>query len=371
MEQNTLSPEPVLKKKLHWGWKVFMVAAGFAVAVAALIAVGYFFGEDIHLDESGLFSTLEPTESPEKPRAGEKDCGLLTGVRSDTSVSCVREAFINCAPSVFTMRGTFDPDDSEETRIYRITGKSGENCILYNSLGLVTKDLYAEDPKDMFTTAPILCAIPLRMIEYMKANDYEPKPTDISLGNIFADSLMWAFGGEITKGEGTPFMELEEGIPFEGEEDLECYKVVSSESPNTTEAQTETQAEVSERTISLADLAELESLQEARRAGEDAQIKAYLSSMRARAELYWDSKSTNGKDGSYKGFCSDPESTKFLSEMRQVDNEAYVCNDNSASYAISAPLHSGKYFCVDSSNYYGSYEIRSKISANTTECPTY
>ena len=92
----------------------------------------------------------------------------------------------------------------------------------------------------------------------------------------------------------------------------------------------------------------LASLNTARSKGQDASIKANLSNIRAQAELYWDSQSTNGKNGSYLGLCKNDVVSQMKNSITTTRAVDIVCNDNNGGYAISAPLNSGGYWCVDS-----------------------
>jgi len=92
----------------------------------------------------------------------------------------------------------------------------------------------------------------------------------------------------------------------------------------------------------------LASLNSARLKGQDASIKANLSSIRVQAELYWDSQSTNGKDGSYFGLCKNDVVSQMKNSITTTRAVDIVCNDNNGGYAISAPLNLGGHWCVDS-----------------------
>lgn len=113
----------------------------------------------------------------------------------------------------------------------------------------------------------------------------------------------------------------------------------------------------------------LASLNSARSKGQDAAIKANLSNITVQAELYWDSKSTNGKDGDYSGLCYDNEILKLIEGTPKAKGVNPICNDNFKSYAISALLNSEKYFCVDSTGV--AAEVNDAPSPDGTECPTY
>lgn len=107
----------------------------------------------------------------------------------------------------------------------------------------------------------------------------------------------------------------------------------------------------------------LASLNSARSKGQDASIKSQLSSMRAQAELYWSSQSTNGKDGNYAGLCNDTIVTEMKNSINTTKTVDIVCKDNYERYAISAPINSGGYWCVDSSGFSG--QISQSINSAT------
>lgn len=109
----------------------------------------------------------------------------------------------------------------------------------------------------------------------------------------------------------------------------------------------------------------LASLNSARSKGQDASIKANLSSLRAQAELYWDSQSKNGKNGNYSGLCNNSEVIKIINSIPKVKNIDTVCNDSNQEYVITSLLNSGNYWCVD--NLGTSKEISEGIT-NQTSC---
>lgn len=109
----------------------------------------------------------------------------------------------------------------------------------------------------------------------------------------------------------------------------------------------------------------LASLNTARSKGQDASIKANLANTRAQAELYWDSQSTNGKNGSYFGFCGSDVIVNIISSMPKVKDTSPVCNDSKQGYAMDASLNSGGYWCVDSS---GKSENTNLALYNKTSC---
>ncbi len=182
-------------------------------------------GFDLSKEGEDTFLANNFILSPDQTRPGKKDCGDSQGGYNLIAFnSCVRDAFINCTPAVFTMSGGGD------IKTYRITGKKGDNCILYNSAGSVIKDINAKDPKDIFAEVPILCTIPLRMIDSMKSQPpYEA--SDMSSGDIFTDSLVYLFGRELKIGKGA-------NPKLPGSENLECHVTETENISETKESST-------------------------------------------------------------------------------------------------------------------------------------
>ncbi len=111
----------------------------------------------------------------------------------------------------------------------------------------------------------------------------------------------------------------------------------------------------------------LASLSSARSKAQDASIKASLSGIVPQAILYWDTQSTNGKDGSYLGLCTNDIVSQMKSSITATRIVDIVCNDNIEGYTISAPLNSGGYWCVDS---LGIGKNISEQIINQTFCPS-
>ena len=82
----------------------------------------------------------------------------------------------------------------------------------------------------------------------------------------------------------------------------------------------------------------LTSLNSARSKATDTKVKAQLASMRAQAEMYYDT------TGSYSGVCTEEGG---LGDLKNATPGAVCSNGTSAtSWAVQAPLTSG-YYCVD------------------------
>jgi hypothetical protein len=86
------------------------------------------------------------------------------------------------------------------------------------------------------------------------------------------------------------------------------------------------------------------SLGDAQNKGKDAATKAYMSGMRAQAEIYYDSNNT-----SYFGFCSSKELKTATKNIKDSGGTGFVCKAIAQNYAISVKLPSSSgYWCVDS-----------------------
>lgn len=92
------------------------------------------------------------------------------------------------------------------------------------------------------------------------------------------------------------------------------------------------------------------SLNQARSRGVDAAIKGTMSSLRAQAEILYDSQ------GSYNGFCTNELATKLLLDVDTKNGDAnYECEAGSQKWFASSPLttDSSGSFCVDHTGYAG------------------
>ena len=101
----------------------------------------------------------------------------------------------------------------------------------------------------------------------------------------------------------------------------------------------------------------LASLNSARDMGQDAATKASLSNVVAEAELFYSSNSN-----SYSGVCDGFRVENILSSV-----EGSRCNDSIGSYAVSAPLNEGGYYCADSQGTAGVVEL---TLGTRTACPS-
>jgi len=118
----------------------------------------------------------------------------------------------------------------------------------------------------------------------------------------------------------------------------------------------------------------LASLNSARGKGQDAAVKSQLASVRAEAELHYDSNSY-----SYATVCSDANVIKLLDAASQSgagNTTSDVCGNSSGAWAASSPMKttdlvSGSsgtdYWCVDSVG--ASRLIDAAITTSTYVCP--
>jgi hypothetical protein len=90
-----------------------------------------------------------------------------------------------------------------------------------------------------------------------------------------------------------------------------------------------------------------DSLTNARIKGTEAKIKSLLASMRAQAEIFYDSNSN-----SYKGFCtSRGQNGAYTLAVQLPNNTNYKCYDSNTSWAAGAQLIEKGYYCVDSTGF--------------------
>ncbi len=89
-------------------------------------------------------------------------------------------------------------------------------------------------------------------------------------------------------------------------------------------------------------------LEQAQAKSRDASVKAYLSNMRAQAELYWDRNGING----YKGFCKSTGTYGAMSSINSLNEvtkpNITTCKDAKDNYIIYSPVSDNTFWCVDS-----------------------
>lgn len=117
----------------------------------------------------------------------------------------------------------------------------------------------------------------------------------------------------------------------------------------------------------------LASLNTARSKGQDAKVKAQLSSLRAASEIYYD---TNGDYGTETDDCSGDFFSDTASGMDQYTDQGNYpaaatlsCHTDGSAYAVSALLTatSTLAWCVDSEGSSG--QIAANLGAGEVVCP--
>lgn len=113
----------------------------------------------------------------------------------------------------------------------------------------------------------------------------------------------------------------------------------------------------------------LSSLNSARGKGNDAKVKAQLSSLRGSAEIFY----SNQNPPSYTGMCAaastDPSGIwQYLQGSNYPDSVAPTCNSTATAYKVFRPLpFVGGYWCVDSAG--ASKAVETAPASDATPCP--
>ena len=100
----------------------------------------------------------------------------------------------------------------------------------------------------------------------------------------------------------------------------------------------------------------LVSLNSARAKARDASAKGSMSSIRAAAEIFYD---TEG--GTYTGVCGDSDVASLLAAANAETDNVPECQSTSLDYAATVELNTtdssgnAKYFCIDSSGFAGDF----------------
>ena len=101
----------------------------------------------------------------------------------------------------------------------------------------------------------------------------------------------------------------------------------------------------------------------ARGKAQDAAVKGSLDSLRAAAELFYDSLTTP----TYVGFCTSADFLRASTTISNVNGgTAPVCNALSTSTATQASLKTSGYWCVDNS---GNSKAETAALGTATTCP--
>lgn len=122
----------------------------------------------------------------------------------------------------------------------------------------------------------------------------------------------------------------------------------------------------------------LVSLNSARAKGRDASAKGSISSVRAAAEIYYDSSGgTYEVDATDDHVCIDSGIATLLAAAEDETNNVPTCNDGPLDYAAAVVLNNGNVFCVDSTGFAGDFKNglaiigpTSTSNATATSCVT-
>lgn len=106
----------------------------------------------------------------------------------------------------------------------------------------------------------------------------------------------------------------------------------------------------------------LVSLNNARDKANDSSAKASMSSIRAAAEIRYDT-----DNGSYDNVCTDTDVAALLAAAASETGGTAACHDSATAFAAEIPLKSvsGSYFCVDSK---GKAGVSSATKGTATVC---
>jgi prepilin-type N-terminal cleavage/methylation domain-containing protein len=92
----------------------------------------------------------------------------------------------------------------------------------------------------------------------------------------------------------------------------------------------------------------LASLNTARDKGANAAVRADLTSIRAQAEIVYDTAGGSYDNGTLS-VCADATIVKQLQAAKSASGgTSYTCNDTAGAWAAAVPLKGGGAFCVDS-----------------------
>ncbi len=117
----------------------------------------------------------------------------------------------------------------------------------------------------------------------------------------------------------------------------------------------------------------LVSLNSARQKGRDASAKGSMSSIRAAAEIFYDTNNVSYNDGT-NDVCDDPDVSGLIAAAeRQTGTEA-DCVSDAESFAATIELNvDDRFFCVDSTGFAGDFDTdgNAVITQGTaTSCQT-
>jgi uncharacterized RDD family membrane protein YckC/Tfp pilus assembly protein PilE len=112
----------------------------------------------------------------------------------------------------------------------------------------------------------------------------------------------------------------------------------------------------------------LASLNTARTTGSDEAVRSNLTTVAVQAEIYF-----GGNANSYQGLCTSQLVVSALTAASRAGSSdsssaSYVCNDNTDTYAVSVPLKTGGYSCVDSAGTSEKKVFANALATGATSC---
>ena len=113
----------------------------------------------------------------------------------------------------------------------------------------------------------------------------------------------------------------------------------------------------------------LVSLNSAREKGRDASAKGSMSSIRAAAEIYFDTNNV-----SYSGVCASPDVLSLIAAAERQTSGTVNCTESDDAFAASIALNtSPNVFCVDSTGFAGDFDSQGNQvidQGSATSCQT-
>jgi prepilin-type N-terminal cleavage/methylation domain-containing protein len=110
------------------------------------------------------------------------------------------------------------------------------------------------------------------------------------------------------------------------------------------------------------------SLNSARQKGRDASAKGSMSSIRAAAEIYYDTNNV-----SYDGVCNDTDVLGLIAAAERQTSATAECNSDPESFAATIELNTNAFFCVDSTGFAGDFDALGNAvtsQGGATSCQT-
>lgn len=113
----------------------------------------------------------------------------------------------------------------------------------------------------------------------------------------------------------------------------------------------------------------LVSLNSARAKGRDASAKGSISSIRASAEIYYDTNNSTYTDMCAGGLGTNTPLSDdvdgLLKAAQKQTGQAPVCQSTQLSYVAGITLNNGHFFCVDSTGFAGDFDSANNLIVQT------